>query len=1417
VDTVFFNDEAIDIDRLVLLSPKFVSAAKPLLREDKGFVAKVLPLFEVDPHELRAYAIKCFVQADGPRHLAQMIRLNLEEPYRDEAFLPKVNNCIQFADSIGAYAAFYLSGQEGLSQPLAEALATSLLDIFDAANEQLLGSLDKQQDSFTSEMRKNLLEHLASILGNLFLLTPERSHDIFSRVGGQEDLGIENYYKPVTVLIWKLKLMITYMTKARMELRLQGIDVMAKELVDYFNNYKEKTHVLRSPNPGPLLSFIAKFLLKEKITEYLFGVASHPQLIARSGNVIGFLAVTNSFSRQQAELMWRAIKDSQDPRVVAASFPVFGVLIKSLTDFEEDVMVCEIILSESLPFMSPQAADFLLDLLGRLRQFYQDYHFQYPEKTERLYHVPLELCVELIRTLSPTSPQTPQTQLVYDQACEVLAALAPLAPLDVRKALFEKCIENIRKSPEDGAAASQSIHLMLRQTPVVPKVLTQELGFVAVLMESFCSFVATKRAADTPFTMQQLNLQLWPRLNLIWYVVATDEGNIDEQLVKRFWSHLVGSDALNNTSRDVAWHRLSMITFNPGMDNSFLERHQELLSPTQIEPQFFTSGFFSFIQKLATSKMRAQVIPELNEDGTINIPGLDLIWNALLRAPEGVGEDNTIQYLIARYLDELWLHRTSKTAVEATHTALVNEGVNRMSIAHKVLRQTGADAANGIDSGTDILMPTQSREEAELIFIRTVKFLKKFLLHVRTLKEHRSKSTEIIDITEEAKPPTYCGTMISIKCEIMRQAQRAVSRVLIMGSLDTCRQLYRRICLLLGEYNVASFQLFGTGKRLYLREHPRMTLEDAGIARAPNLILREGASGEEARKNYIIPGQQWRSAFEQQLVARLEVFYGFLDGTDAASAVTFDLLKNLPRYQALKEIVSSKDAAAEDLFPMSQPFKTCYSLECLRELLEAGSADDAFIVHGARLLESLLPDDPAIAEGSTLYPELIADTVSCLYEFFIAGEGKGLDLFSDYTSVMRRVVGLCLLGISIAKAGSLAWDSYELSIDLLSSSEAAWQEFARNPQVITVHEHLLFAHPDPIVRRMASQLIRRKLEQWPARSCVSLPTFAMFLWSLVSGIIPQAVVTPQQASETFDIAILLYKSLLQLELFAEDQVKGLFNAWSPMIVSHVHHERVGQDEVDMVLHGLAALLRLTVEALPTVISSPEKIRLMGTIWWRFLFQQNPHSHEEVARLAIELPVLETETRTELVLLLDALSTDADTVNAMCNLLGDVAIQHKFIAQVDKTSLLRSPAGFVGLKNLGQTCYMNSLVTQLFMNPVFRAFILSCAPLTKSTQSPLLYETQRLFATMQNSYRGWASAESFTQKIVTLTEEIIDVREQMDVDEFMNTLFHRWEEQMPSAELKGRLRSVYTGKTVQQIKSKECEHVSEREDTCLAIS
>lgn len=36
---------------------------------------------------------------------------------------------------------------------------------------------------------------------------------------------------------------------------------------------------------------------------------------------------------------------------------------------------------------------------------------------------------------------------------------------------------------------------------------------------------------------------------------------------------------------------------------------------------------------------------------------------------------------------------------------------------------------------------------------------------------------------------------------------------------------------------------------------------------------------------------------------------------------------------------------------------------------------------------------------------------------------------------------------------------------------------------------------------------------------------------------------------------------------------------------------------------------------------------------------------------------------------------------------------------------RSPTGYAGLKNLGSTCYINSMIQQLFMNKTFRYCIL----------------------------------------------------------------------------------------------------------------
>lgn len=153
---------------------------------------------------------------------------------------------------------------------------------------------------------------------------------------------------------------------------------------------------------------------------------------------------------------------------------------------------------------------------------------------------------------------------------------------------------------------------------------------------------------------------------------------------------------------------------------------------------------------------------------------------------------------------------------------------------------------------------------------------------------------------------------------------------------------------------------------------------------------------------------------------------------------------------------------------------------------------------------------------------------------------------------------------------------------------------------------------------------------------------------------------------------------------------------------------------------------------------------------------------------------------------------------------------------DRQKSIRSPEGYAGLKNLSNTCYLNSLFTQLFMNVGFREFMLNVSMNDPESSQKLLSETKKIFAYMQETWCKFVDTEAAVSSIRTYDNEPIDVTIQMDVDEFYNLLFDRWEAQITDPEDKKHFRSFYGGQLVQQIKSKECEHISERLEPFSAI-
>ena len=246
---------------------------------------------------------------------------------------------------------------------------------------------------------------------------------------------------------------------------------------------------------------------------------------------------------------------------------------------------------------------------------------------------------------------------------------------------------------------------------------------------------------------------------------------------------------------------------------------------------------------------------------------------------------------------------------------------------------------------------------------------------------------------------------------------------------------------------------------------------------------------------------------------------------------------------------------------------------------------------------------------------------------------------------------------------------------------------------------------------------------------------------------------------------------------------------------------------------------------------------MEDIFVKFLFppyidvtlEEHPNDH-------IELPVLESSTRKELYDLILSLCEDKNSYNMLLELTQGLVddgtfeppYHHTFYQHnqeesmsvksysIDRTNEIRSSTGYVGLTNPRAICYMNSLLTQLFMNLNFRRFVLDVKVADARGSQRLLSDTQRLFAIMQNTFRKAADPRDFAACVKGLNNEPIDINIQMDADEFYNLLFDQWEGQMLSQETKQLFRSFYGGHTVNQIKSKECEHVSERVEGFFVI-
>ncbi|KAH8888720.1 ubiquitin carboxyl-terminal hydrolase [Thozetella sp. PMI_491] len=120
---------------------------------------------------------------------------------------------------------------------------------------------------------------------------------------------------------------------------------------------------------------------------------------------------------------------------------------------------------------------------------------------------------------------------------------------------------------------------------------------------------------------------------------------------------------------------------------------------------------------------------------------------------------------------------------------------------------------------------------------------------------------------------------------------------------------------------------------------------------------------------------------------------------------------------------------------------------------------------------------------------------------------------------------------------------------------------------------------------------------------------------------------------------------------------------------------------------------------------------------------------------------------------------------------------------------KKETGYVGLKNQGATCYLNSLLQSLYFTNAFRKAIYHIPTQHDENMTNSAYTLQRLFYQLQTSTQAVGTNE-LTKSFGWETRHIF---EQQDVQELSRKLMERMEEKMKGTEYEKVLPEMFSGK------------------------
>ncbi|KAM0334256.1 hypothetical protein ACHAQA_001278 [Verticillium albo-atrum] len=1210
---------------------------------------------------------------------------------------------------------------------------------------------------------------------------------------------------------WRFDIMTSLIKSSQMQLRVMAVTQMGAELVQLWKQHNEDSV------PNELLVHVADHILQTKLVDYTLGPNCHPEITGESGNIVGFLAVTKLYTNEQTDLLWNTMTKTQNPRVSDALLRMSESVL-NLLDRDRLLYLCEKFQGLPIDLFTPN----LRTLCERTLKFLA---LKYRQEVVQPSALHLKLCTRLLRESSVPSSHS---QFAHPELHQIAIArfrdliILGLEP-ETRQEILADCAQDLSSSSDTTLGSLWCIATMIRPSATDLREAVEDYNFTELLVHELEHAVEAGKKAGLSTILSGPHHS--PRTDFLYGIIVHEPASLTDDLGVRLWNVLVGPQAISHEDRDAAWRILNAIIANTKLENPYLSKCFANLLPN-LSPDCFSDGALQFAKTILLPLVD-EMTEVLDDEQSLAQRAIGLLWNMMLRVADSDLVDSMISILVHDvYIGSKAILAYPHHRARAVHSRLVNRCLGQLDAAAKVLDALGG--ANDDMSGAqdDSLTRAQQR-----IFIRSLALLREFL------KAHQSKAQfaapDLRALMSQA-PSTLRGEPTELKYESYDGGNKSDMTALDIGADNTAATLLARLREVTGFNN---YRIYHQG-RIFAPDEDDISRSLDELRMTTGLLLVKKEAGDAAPSTRAKPGA---SPLEIEILGHFGQLWDYLDLQEPLASEIFHFLVNLPVDAHILETIDSPVTTYRELFPRGHCHKSIYAVYALKEYLksvrrrQAATADSDIGEDGEDVLAAALSRCQALVVAAISDSEALDacsasnKTFLCLelISLYLQNIEESLSSRPGATSVATAPVDALMDILTFAvdsprhgSTGELITRTFASILLSTTISVAFWTSLKQNPGVTNLIDRLILQEPSPIIRMEIVKAINIRSTDFDGADVPSA-IFCEFLWPVLNSLIPRAIGQPQTCSEFFVLTQLTLKKLLALQstaLHAKDLVYDCIMA----LADHETTEQLGRPFVeDRLASGLLRLVRCCFKDENILEDCSFDPGLVHDLFWRHLFPPprqrsmqptprsllSPQSREILCEILLDVARGHSQHQTDLLRQLGKLVLFDYRPHAE-------PYQYELPMNFDRDLAVRAECGYAGLRNLSNTCYLNSLLTQLFMNTQFRRFMMEAS--ASGHGRDLLEETQITFAHMQETNQRFVDTSQLVSSIKTYDDTMIDIHNQMDVDEFYNLLFDRWESQMTTADERNAFRSFYGGQLVQQVRSKECDHISERLEPFSAI-